>query len=83
MRKLRIQRQLVVLRGFVGHDSDDVSDVFLIYLTSIHLPLVLELLNDIFVSPDVMKLGFRFKQDLVYLSSIACAFSFLGFYVFK
>ncbi|CAF1921147.1 unnamed protein product, partial [Brassica napus] len=50
----------------LGHDSDDV---FLIDLTSIHLPSVWELLNDMFVSPDVLKLGFRFKQDLVYLSS--------------
>lgn len=53
----------------LGHDSDDVSDVFLIDLSSIHLPSVWELLNDMFVSPDVLKLGFRFKQDLVYLSS--------------
>ncbi|KAL0692269.1 hypothetical protein Bca4012_059449 [Brassica carinata] len=50
----------------LGQDSDDV---FLIDLTSIHLPSVWELLNDMFVSPDVLKLGFRFKQDLVYLSS--------------
>uniref|UniRef100_A0A1J3J838 Exonuclease mut-7-like protein n=1 Tax=Noccaea caerulescens TaxID=107243 RepID=A0A1J3J838_NOCCA len=49
--------------------DDDVSDVFLIDLTSIHLASVWELLNDMFVSPDVLKLGFRFKQDLVYLSS--------------
>ncbi|CAN8252181.1 unnamed protein product [Cochlearia groenlandica] len=49
--------------------DDDVSDVFLIDLTSIHLPLVWEILNDLFVSPDLVKLGFRFKQDLVYLSS--------------
>ena len=50
----------------LGHDFDDV---FLIDLTSIHLPSVWALLNDMFVSPDVLKLGFRFKQDLVYLSS--------------
>lgn len=50
-------------------DDDEVSDVFLIDLTSIHLPSVWELLNEMFVSPDVLKLGFRFKQDLVYLSS--------------
>jgi hypothetical protein len=49
--------------------ATDVSDVFLIDLSSIHLPSVWELLNDMFVSPDVLKLGFRFKQDLVYLSS--------------
>ncbi|KAI4384855.1 hypothetical protein MLD38_002954 [Melastoma candidum] len=27
---------------------------------------------DVFASPDVLKLGFRFKQDVVYLSSTFC-----------
>ncbi|XP_010541492.1 PREDICTED: uncharacterized protein LOC104814937 [Tarenaya hassleriana] len=53
----------------LGHDSDDDSAVFLIDLTLIPLPSVWELLRDAFVSPDVLKLGFRFKQDLIYLSS--------------
>ncbi|KAH6838198.1 3'-5' exonuclease domain-containing protein [Perilla frutescens var. hirtella] len=52
-------------------DSDD-SPVFLIDLQTIHVPSVYELLKQVFASPDVMKLGFRFKQDLVYLSSTFC-----------
>ncbi|KAL3838049.1 hypothetical protein ACJIZ3_022640 [Penstemon smallii] len=49
-------------------DSGD-SPVFLLDLQAIHLPSVYELLKEVFVSPDVIKLGFRLKQDLVYLSS--------------
>lgn len=43
--------------------------MFLLDLLSIPLPDVSELLRDLFVSPHVLKLGFRFKQDLAYLSS--------------
>ncbi|KAL8550970.1 hypothetical protein ACS0TY_000159 [Phlomoides rotata] len=49
-------------------ESDDLP-VFLLDLQAIQLPSVYELLREMFVSPDVIKLGFRFKQDLVYLSS--------------
>lgn len=49
-------------------DSDE-SPVFLLDLQAIRLPSVYELLREVFVSPEVIKLGFRFKQDLVYLSS--------------
>ncbi|KAI5347241.1 hypothetical protein L3X38_015120 [Prunus dulcis] len=49
-------------------ESDD-SVVFLLDLSSIPLPSIWELLRDAFVSPDILKLGFRFKQDLIYLSS--------------
>lgn len=54
-----------------GTDSDELegSLVFLLDLSSIPLASVWELLRDVFVSPDVLKLGFRFKQDLIYLSS--------------
>ncbi|KAI3519424.1 hypothetical protein L1887_08533 [Cichorium endivia] len=45
------------------------SIVFLLDLSEILLPSIYELLRDVFVSPDILKLGFRFKQDLVYLSS--------------
>ncbi|KAI3457977.1 hypothetical protein Pfo_014640 [Paulownia fortunei] len=48
------------------------SPVFLLDLQAIHLPSVYDLLREVFVSPDVIKLGFRFKQDLVYLSSSFC-----------
>ncbi|KAH7854890.1 hypothetical protein Vadar_018784 [Vaccinium darrowii] len=48
---------------------DDESLVFLLDLLAIPLPSIYGLLKDVFVSPDILKLGFRFKQDLVYLSS--------------
>ncbi|GKA08134.1 3'-5' exonuclease domain-containing protein [Tanacetum coccineum] len=43
--------------------------VFLLDLSQIHLPSIYEFLKDVFISPDILKLGFRFKQDLIYLSS--------------
>lgn len=49
------------------HDTDSV--VFLLDLLAIPPPSIYDLLRDMFVSPDILKLGFRFKQDLVYLSS--------------
>ncbi|KAL8159345.1 hypothetical protein V2J09_000882 [Rumex salicifolius] len=52
--------------------SDD-SLVFLLDLLSLPLASVYVLLREMFVSPSVLKLGFRFKQDLVYLSSTFCA----------
>ncbi|KAL1532065.1 hypothetical protein AAHA92_32122 [Salvia divinorum] len=48
------------------------SPVFLIDLQTIDTPPVYELLKQVFAAPDVLKLGFRFKQDLVYLSSTFC-----------
>ncbi|KAK9292740.1 hypothetical protein L1049_020720 [Liquidambar formosana] len=56
----------------LGDDSDD-SLVFLLDLSAIPLPSIYGLLKDVFVSPDILKLGFRFKQDLVYLSSTFCS----------
>ncbi|KAL4575722.1 hypothetical protein LXL04_011806 [Taraxacum kok-saghyz] len=47
----------------------DKSIVFLLDLSEILLPSIYQLLRDVFVSPDILKLGFRFKQDLLYLSS--------------
>lgn len=52
-------------------DSDE-SLVFIIDLQTIHMPPVYELLKQVFIAPNVLKLGFRFKQDLVYLSSTFC-----------
>ncbi|KAA8533575.1 hypothetical protein F0562_030991 [Nyssa sinensis] len=51
----------------------DESLVFLLDLLAIPLPSVYELLRGVFVSPDILKLGFKFKQDLVYLSSTFCS----------
>lgn len=59
-----------------GDDDDDSSvesPVFLIDLASIPLQSIYQLIRDAFVSPNILKLGFRFKQDLVYLSSTFCA----------
>lgn len=49
------------------------SVVFLIDLALWPLSSIWELLRDVFESPDVLKLGFKFKQDLVYLSSTFCS----------
>ncbi|KAL3630720.1 hypothetical protein CASFOL_023704 [Castilleja foliolosa] len=61
----------IACRLVESSDSDE-SPVFLLDLQEVHLQSVYELLRDVFVSPDVIKLGFRFKQDLVYLSSTFC-----------
>lgn len=59
----------------LDEDSDELEEkaddsvVFLLDLLSIPLTAIWELLRDVFVSPDILKLGFRFKQDLIYLSS--------------
>lgn len=45
------------------------SPVFLVDLLSVPLPALYEVLREMFVAPSVLKLGFKFKQDLVYLSS--------------
>lgn len=54
-------------------NGDGESTVFLLDLLAIPLPSIYGLLKDAFVSPDVLKLGFRLKQDLVYLSSTFCS----------
>ncbi|XP_052192914.1 uncharacterized protein LOC127801647 [Diospyros lotus] len=51
----------------------DESLVFLLDLLAVPLPSIYQLLKDMFGSPDILKLGFRFKQDLVYLSSTFCS----------
>ncbi|KAI3866801.1 hypothetical protein MKW92_050386 [Papaver armeniacum] len=50
-------------------DSQNNIWVFLVDLSLITLSSIYQLLRDMFISPDILKLGFRFKQDLVYLSS--------------
>ncbi|GMI71622.1 hypothetical protein like AT5G24340 [Hibiscus trionum] len=62
---------LLQLACQLGDDSAgwDESVVFLLDLVSLPLPLIWELIRDVFVSPDILKLGFKFKQDLIYLSS--------------
>ncbi|KAK4845581.1 hypothetical protein QYF36_006703 [Acer negundo] len=53
--------------------ESDESVIFLLDLSSIPLSSIWELLRDVFVSPDVLKLGFKFKQDLIYLSYTFCS----------
>ncbi|OMO93543.1 hypothetical protein COLO4_16809 [Corchorus olitorius] len=62
---------LLQLACQLGDDTAvwDESVVFLLDLALIPLPSIYELLKDVFVSPDILKLGFRFKQDLIFLSS--------------
>ncbi|CAH9136935.1 unnamed protein product [Cuscuta epithymum] len=55
------------------HFSNNSTPVFLIDLSAIPLPSIYELLRDAFVSSNVLKLGFRFKQDLLFLSSTFCS----------
>ncbi|KAF6146032.1 hypothetical protein GIB67_033391 [Kingdonia uniflora] len=52
----------------VNSEESD-SFLFLVDLVTIPLSSIWEILRDVFVSPDILKLGFRFKQDLIYLSS--------------
>ncbi|CAK7324222.1 unnamed protein product [Dovyalis caffra] len=63
---------LLQLACQLGHDSDE-SETFLLDLHSVPLPSIWELLREVFDSPDVLKLGFKFKQDLAYLSSTFCS----------
>ncbi|KAJ9174293.1 hypothetical protein P3X46_017332 [Hevea brasiliensis] len=60
------------LRPQLGAGSEEPV-VFLLDLSLIPLPSIWELLIEVFVSPDILKLGFRFKQDLVFLSSTFCS----------
>ncbi|KAJ6687482.1 3'-5' EXONUCLEASE DOMAIN-CONTAINING PROTEIN [Salix koriyanagi] len=62
---------LLQLACQLDHDSDE-SETFLLDMHSVPLPSIWELLRETFVSPDILKLGFKFKQDLVYLSSTFC-----------
>jgi hypothetical protein len=45
------------------------SEVFVVDLLSVPLADLWAPLRELFERPDALKLGFRFKQDLVYLSS--------------
>ncbi|KAG4130990.1 hypothetical protein ERO13_D09G180600v2 [Gossypium hirsutum] len=62
---------LLQLACQIGDDSAgwDESVVFLLDLSSLPLPSIWGLIKDVLVSPDILKLGFKFKQDLIYLSS--------------
>ena len=57
----------------LNSDESEDSPVFLLDLSSIPLSSLWESLRDMFTSPDILKLGFRFKQDLIFLSSTFCS----------
>lgn len=63
---------LLQLACQLGPDQANIL-VFLLDLLAIPLPSIYQLLREVFVSPDILKLGFRFKQDLIYLSSTFCS----------
>lgn len=69
---LQIACRLNAGLGSDPHESGD-SVVFLLDLLSIPLSSLWESLRDMLASPDILKLGFRFKQDLIYLSSTFCS----------
>ncbi|TKY55979.1 Exonuclease mut-7-like [Spatholobus suberectus] len=49
------------------------SAVFVLDLLSLPLSSLCQPLRELLLSPDILKLGFGFKQDLVYLSSTFCS----------
>ncbi|TVU39558.1 hypothetical protein EJB05_12983 [Eragrostis curvula] len=59
-----------------GHDEEGetgVCEVFVVDLLAVPLAELWAPLRELFERPDVLKLGFRFKQDLVYLSATFAA----------
>ncbi|KAL6005638.1 hypothetical protein ACLOJK_006208 [Asimina triloba] len=62
-------------RSLPASDAESGSNplVFLLDLQAIPLPSIWDLLRDMFVSPSILKLGFKFKQDFIYLSSTFCS----------
>ncbi|KAL6611234.1 hypothetical protein ACP70R_039162 [Stipagrostis hirtigluma subsp. patula] len=65
----------VACRGSGGDDGDERSgcEVFVVDLLAVPLADLWAPLRELFERPDVLKLGFRFKQDLVYLSATFAA----------
>ncbi|XP_021763683.1 uncharacterized protein LOC110728331 [Chenopodium quinoa] len=62
--------------GLTQFNNQDDSLVFLVDLQSVPFGSIYEELKQMFVDQNVLKLGFRFKQDLVYLSSTFCSNGF-------
>uniref|UniRef100_A0A803MUQ7 3'-5' exonuclease domain-containing protein n=1 Tax=Chenopodium quinoa TaxID=63459 RepID=A0A803MUQ7_CHEQI len=62
--------------GLTQLNHQDDSVVFLVDLQSLPFGSIYEELKQMFVDQNVLKLGFRFKQDLVYLSSTFCSNGF-------
>ncbi|KAF9601127.1 hypothetical protein IFM89_017032 [Coptis chinensis] len=69
---LQIACQLNRVNSTESVEKENVV-VFLVDLLTVEVKLVYEVLREMFVSDNVLKLGFRFKQDLAYLSSTFCS----------
>jgi uncharacterized protein len=59
--------------GSDGCGERGVCEVSVVDLLAVPLADLWEPLRELFERPDVLKLGFRFKQDLLYLSSTFAA----------
>ncbi|KAK3126942.1 hypothetical protein QOZ80_7AG0565550 [Eleusine coracana subsp. coracana] len=65
--------QVACRGGGDGGGEDGVCEVFVVDLLAVPLADLWAPLRELFERPDVLKLGFRFKQDLVYLSATFAA----------
>ncbi|KAG8080720.1 hypothetical protein GUJ93_ZPchr0007g5123 [Zizania palustris] len=63
----------IACRGDGDGAREGVTDVFVVDLLSVPLADLWTPLRELFERPEVLKLGFRFKQDLVYLSATFAA----------
>jgi uncharacterized protein len=65
--------RVVCCSGSDGCGERGVCEVSVVDLLAVPLADLWEPLRELFERPDVLKLGFRFKQDLLYLSSTFAA----------
>lgn len=63
----------VACRGDGDGGGAAAAEVFVVDLLAVPLAELREPLRELFERPEVLKLGFRFKQDLVYLSATFAA----------
>lgn len=63
----------VACRGDGDGGGAAAAEVFVVDLLAVALAELREPLRELFERPEVLKLGFRFKQDLVYLSATFAA----------
>jgi len=65
--------QVACRGGDGGEDERERCEVFVVDLLAVPLADLRAPLRELFERPDALKLGFRFKQDLVYLSATFAA----------
>ncbi|XP_047065750.1 exonuclease mut-7 homolog isoform X2 [Lolium rigidum] len=63
------QLPTVTVLQLACRSEDGANEVFVVDLLAVPLADLWAQLRDLFERPEVLKLGFRFKQDLVYLSA--------------